>query len=204
VATGTTGINVFANGIDTRTRGADLIFNFPVDYAFGNVDWSIGATYNDTSITKLPGTPALLAGATLYDSWAISDLTTATPKYVVNLGALWTYGKYTVNLLEKVYGASSEWKNDNGDNPTNVPVYFKSRIGVSPITNLDVSYQAHDHLKLSIGAINLFNRFPNHLNGEMLARYTAAHDNSAVFNYPTFSPYGIDGGFYYAKATFTF
>lgn len=204
VKNGTTGINVFANGIDTRTRGADLVFNFPVDYALGKVDWSIGATYNITTLTKLPGTPAQLAGATLYDATAISDLTTATPRYVVNLGALWTYDKYTVNLLEKVYGASSEWVSDYGDNSTNNPVYFKSTIGVAAITNLDFGYQARDHLKVNIGANNLFNRFPNHLNGVLVARYVAADDNSAVFNYPQWSPYGIDGGFYYVKATFTF
>jgi iron complex outermembrane receptor protein len=204
VATGSTGINLFANGIDTRTRGADLVFNFPVDYGFGKIDWSVGATYNDTSITKLPAGPAQLAGAQLYDATAISDLTTATPKYIVNLGALWTYGKYTVNLLEKIYGPSSEWENDHGDNPKNIPVYFKSSIGVSPITNLDLAYQVQDHLKLSIGAVNLFNKFPNHLNGELLARYASHDDTSAVFDYSSWSPYGIDGGFYYARATFTF
>jgi iron complex outermembrane receptor protein len=204
VATGSTGINLFANGIDTRTRGADLVFSFPVDYAFGKVDWSIGATYNDTAITKLPAGPAQLAGAQLYDATAISDLTTATPKYIVNLGALWTYGKYSVNLLEKVYGPSSEYENDDGDNSTNTPIYYKSSIGVSPITNLDLAIQIQEHLKLSIGAVNLFNKFPNHLNGTELAHFTAYDDNQAVFNYPQWSPYGIDGGFYYAKATFTF
>jgi iron complex outermembrane recepter protein len=204
VATGSTGINLFANGIDTRTRGADLVFNFPVDYVFGKVDWSIGATYNDTTLTKLPAAPAQLGGAQLYDQTAISDLTTATPKYIVNLGALWTYGKYTVNLLEKIYGPSSEYENDDGDNPTNTPIYYKSTIGLSPITNLDVSYQAIEHVKLSAGAVNLFNKFPNHLNGTELAHFTAADDNSAVFNYPQWSPYGIDGGFYYVKATVTF
>ena len=35
LATGTTGINVFVNGIDTRTRGADLSFDMPVNYAIG-------------------------------------------------------------------------------------------------------------------------------------------------------------------------
>jgi iron complex outermembrane recepter protein len=204
VATGSTGINLFANGIDTRTRGADLVFNFPVDYAFGKVDWSIGATYNDTAITKLPTGPAQLAGAQLYDATAISDLTTATPKYIVNLGALWTYGKYSINLLEKVYGPSSEYENDDGDNSTNTPIYYKSSIGVSPITNLDLAIQIQEHLKLSIGAVNLFNKFPNHLNGTELAHFTAYGDNQAVFNYSQWSPYGIDGGFYYAKATFTF
>ena len=204
VATGSTGINLFANGIDTRTRGADLVFNFPVDYVFGKVDWSIGATYNDTALTKLPAAPAQLGGAQLYDATAISDLTTATPKYIVNLGALWTYGKYTVNLLEKIYGPSSEYENDDGDNATNVPIYYKSTIGLSPITNLDVAYQVQEHVKLSVGAVNLFNKFPNHLNGTELAHFTAADDNSAVFNYPQWSPYGIDGGFYYAKATVMF
>jgi iron complex outermembrane receptor protein len=204
VAHGTTGINVFANGIDTRTRGADLVFDFPVDYEFGRIDWSIGATYTDTTITKVPGTPALLAGSLLYDSTALSDLTTANPKYVVNLGALWTYNKYSVNLLEKVYGASSEWENDNGDNSTNNPVYFKSTIGVTAITNLDLAYEVMQHLKVSVGANNLFNHFPNHLNGELLRRYTLADDNSAVFNYPQWSPYGINGGFYYVKARWTF
>jgi iron complex outermembrane receptor protein len=204
VATGTTGINVFANGIDTRTRGADLVFNFPVEYEFGKIDWSVGGTYNETNITKLPGAPAQLAGSTLYDATAISDLTTATPRYVINLGALWTYDKYSINLVEKVYGASSEWENDDGDNPTNTPVYFKSTVGVSPITNLDLACQIREHLKLSIGAINLFNKFPNHLNGELLARYTAHDDNAAVFNYSQWSPYGIDGGFYYARALLTF
>jgi iron complex outermembrane recepter protein len=75
---------------------------------------------------------------------------------------------------------------------------------VTAITNLDLAYQAMDHLKLHVGANNLFNRFPNHLNGVLVARYVAADDNSAVFNYPQWSPYGIDGGFYYAKATFSF
>jgi iron complex outermembrane recepter protein len=122
-ATGTTGINVFANGIDTRTRGADLVFDFPVDYAFAKVNWSIGATYTDTTITKFASTPAALAGNVnglpaneLYDPEAYSDLTTANPKFVINLGALMTLGDWTVNLVEKIYGPSSEYENDDGDN----------------------------------------------------------------------------------------
>ena len=123
--TGTVGVNVFANGIDTRTRGGDLTFDFPMDYGFVKVDWSIGATYNDTTITKYATTPAALAGVNtatglatneLYDPTAYSDLTTANPKYVINLGGLVTAGKLTVNLVERVFGSSSEYENDDGDN----------------------------------------------------------------------------------------
>jgi iron complex outermembrane recepter protein len=204
IVCGSYGINVFANGIDTRTRGADLVFDFPYDYSFGSINWSVSATYNDTTITKYATTPASLAGATLYDVEAYSELTTASPKYVVNLGALLTVEKFTVNLVEKIYGPSSDYENDDGDNPTNANEYFKDAVGITAITNLDVGYQFTDKLKLSLGAQNLFNRFPNKLNGNILSHENAASDNAAVTQYPLFSPFGINGGFYYAKAVYRF
>jgi iron complex outermembrane receptor protein len=234
VQTGTTGVNVFANGIDTRTRGGDLTFDFPMDYGFAKVDWSIGATYNDTTITKYATTPAALAGINpatglatneLYDPTAYSDLTTANPKYVINLGGLVTAGKLTVNLVERVFGSSSEYENDDGDNggtgPGTVAAcvphpgtlficpggfdYFKSTIGVTAITNLDVSYQMQEHMRFSIGANNLFNKFPNKESATLLSHTQsfAYGDNAGVTQYPGFSPYGINGGFYYLKAVYS-
>jgi iron complex outermembrane receptor protein len=231
LATGSTGVNVFANGIDTQTRGADLTFDFPMDFGWSKVDWSVGATYNDTYITKAGNTPATLAAVgtngiptnELYDPTAYSDLTSAAPKYIVNLGAVFTMGNLSVNLLEKIYGPSSEYQNDDGDNggggvPACVPKagtnficpggfdYFESRIGVTPITNLDIAYQVREHLKLSIGAVNLFNKFPGRLNAEQLAHTNnfAFGDNAGVTQYPVFSPFGINGGFYYVKAQYKF
>jgi iron complex outermembrane receptor protein len=237
LSSGTTGINVFANGIDTRTRGADLVFDFPVEYSFGKIVWSVGATYNDTTITKYAGTPALLAGGNpptneLYDPTAYSDLTTANPKYVVNLGALWTTGKLAVNLVEKIYGPSSEFQNDDGDNgptgpggtylATDYPActtkpgtlficpggfdYFQSKIGVTAITNLDLSYKMNEHVKFTVGANNLFNKFPGKLNATQRGHENSFSygDNAGVTQYPTFSPFGINGGFYYVKGSYAF
>ena len=201
---GSYGINIFANGIDTRTRGADLVFNFPYDYNFGSITYSVGATYNDTTITNPGYTPSGLVGYALYDQTAYSELTTATPKYVVNLGALMTVDKLTVNLVEKIYGPSSDYENDDGDNASNTLEYYKDSIGVTAITNLDIGFQFKEHLKLSVGAQNLFNRFPNKLNSNILQHEIAAGDNAAVTQYPIFSPFGINGGFYYVKALYTF
>ncbi len=202
----TTGINIFANGIDTSTQGADLVFDFPSDYNFGHVDWSVGATFNHTEITKLPPTPVQLVGQALYNATATSDLTEASPRYVINLGALWTVGKLAVNLEEQIYGKTSEWDNDDGDNPSNTLEYFESTIGVTPITNLDVSYQFTSHFKLSAGATNLFDRYPDKYNATLLAHYDnfAYGDTLGVFQYPTFSPFGINGGFYYVRGTLSF
>src|SRR6202011_35235 len=127
----TGGINLFAHAIDTRTRGADVVFDFLVEYDFGKIDWSIGATYNDTTVTKYATTPALLAGVVdglptneVYDPQAYSELTTANPKYIVNLGANYTYQKFSVMLLEKIYGPASEYENDDGDNGGTGPGTF--------------------------------------------------------------------------------
>lgn len=202
--TGSYGINIFANGIDTRTRGADLVFDFPYEYNFGRINWSIGATYNNTTITKQGTTPAPLVPNVLYDQEAYSELTTATPKYVVNLGALISVEKLTVNLVEKIYGPASDYENDDGDNPSGNFQYFQDKIGVTAITNLDIAYGFTDHMTFSVGATNLFNRFPNKLNSNILNREMAAQDNAAVTQYPLFSPFGINGGFYYAKMLFKF
>jgi len=206
VANGTTSVAVFANGIDTRTRGADLTLDFPSNGPIGYIDWSIGAEYNQTAITRVPGTPAQLVGLTLYNATALSDLTTASPKTVINLDARWTSGKASINLLEKIYGASSEWEYDNADNPQNVLLPFRSTIGVTPITNLDLGYRFTANFKADVGALNLFDRYPNKLNGVLRSHYdnAAYNDNLGVQQYPSFSPFGIDGGFYYLRGTFTF
>ena len=204
LASGSYGISLFANGIDTRTRGADLVFNFPYDYGWAQIDYTIGATYNDTAITKYGTTPTVLQPNVLYDAEAYSELTTATPKYVVNFGALINIEKLSVNVVEKIYGPSADYENDDGDNPTGSFQYFKDQINLTAITNLDIGYGFTDHLKVSVGATNLFNRYPNKLNSNILSREIAAGDNAAVTQYPGFSPFGINGGFYYVKAAFKF
>ena len=205
LAFGESGVNVFTNGINTRTRGGDLTFDFPVDHPFGHVNYSIGATYNDTVVTGFRATPAQLGSAPLFDETAFSDLTTANPRYVVNLGMLWTAGNASINFLEKIYGPSAEFENDDSDNPAGRIQYFRTDIPVTAITNIDLSYQFRKHLKLSIGATNLFNHYPPTLNHTLLAHYNdfVYGDNQGVQQYPAFSPFGINGGFYYAKVLCT-
>lgn len=206
LATGSTGVTLFANGIDTGTQGADLSLQFLSHYRFGRIDWSVRATYNRTEITKAPAPPPQLSGLTLYNATALSDLTTASPRYVINLGALWSERKWAVKLQEQIYGKSSEWNGDNGDNPTHAVEWFNSTIGVTPITNLQVSYRLLRYLTLRAGARNLFNRYPSKYNPTLLAHYNdfPYGDVQGVFQYPMFSPFGINGGYYYASASVRF
>jgi iron complex outermembrane receptor protein len=57
---------------------------------------------------------------------------------------------------------------------------------------------------LGIGAINLLDRYPNEVNGNLLAGYAATYNRSTVNIYPQFSPFGFNGGFYYLRASYSF
>ena len=150
--------------------------------------------------------PPAFAGQSLYDTRAISDITEASPKFVLGAGADWSWNNLTVNVLEKLYGPSAEWAQDGGHTllANGQPKYFKSTIGTIPITNLDVGYHLNKWVKVDIGALNLFDRFPPRRNAQMLASFFSHANSTGAQVQPIWSPFGIDGGYYYAKATISF
>ncbi|MET0499010.1 MAG: hypothetical protein ABW106_12175, partial [Steroidobacteraceae bacterium] len=76
--------------------------------------------------------------------------------------------------------------------------------GVTPITDLEFAYQVTDAVKFTVGANNLFNEYPDKKNAALQKVYFDSNNNSAVTTYPTFSPFGINGGYYYGKLSFNF
>jgi len=216
---GTTGVNLFANGVDTRTRGVDFTLASPQDLNFGHIDFTIGGSFNYTVATKvLAGTPEI-GGQALFDAQAITALTSQSPRFTVNFGAHYTVSQYYVDLHEILYGKTSSCDNfdsNTSKTPYGTPCaaygvtaagglyYYQDHIGTVGITNLELGANITDRVLLAIGANNVFNRFPNVVNPANTELNAAVFDNSAVEKYPPFSPFGIDGGFYYARVHFKF
>ena len=190
------GVSVFTNGVDTETSGLEFTANYSSDFGdLGHVDWSASANFNTTKITKVAATPVAVSPQPLFSPTARSYLTTASPKAKVSFGALWTLSKWTANLRETIYGKTSDLQSINGG------FYASETSPVQGITDLEVSYALTPKLKLAVGANNLFdvkakNR-PQTASGPL--------DGSNVYDAPLgLTPYGINGGFYYARATFSF
>ena len=195
-----TGINIFSNAIDTRSRGLELVATTSSSHgSYGRVDWSAAANYNVVKVMKINQAPSQLQPQLLLDRTAISDIETASPKMRVNLGALWKVGPWTVNLRESLYGKSSEMQSPDGG-----ATYFKTEIGKLAVTDLEVAYKISQAWTLALGANNLFNKYPDGINPEVLRIQRENLDNTAVTIYPSFSPIGINGGYYYARANFKF
>jgi iron complex outermembrane receptor protein len=219
LANGSTGVNLFANGIDTRTRGVDFTLISPQDFNFGHFDFTLGGSFNYTVATRVAsGTPEI-GGQALFDAQSVTALTSQSPRITVNIGAHYTVSNYYVDLHEIIYGKSSSCDNPDSDKsatPYGTPCaaygvtaasglyYYQDHIGTAAITNVELGTNLTDRLTLAIGANNLFDRYPNRVNPANTAVESAGFDNAAVEKYPPFSPFGIDGGFYYARLHFKF
>jgi iron complex outermembrane receptor protein len=202
------GISVFTNGANTKTQGVELTANYASDFGdMGHVDWTLGVNYNKTTLTKQQPLPAAVMSpaigqTVLLGPNAVDTLTTAVPREKVVLGAFWSLGKWSANLRETVFGEASERYSLDGTGNGGV----KTKIPVTSITDLEVDYAILDDLKLALGANNLFDHkppgMPNVPNG---AGGVRPADGNNVYGEPLqYSPWGINGGYYYARVTFTF
>jgi iron complex outermembrane recepter protein len=204
----TDSVNFFTNGVDTSTNGADLHVAYVTQFdRFGRVDWSVDANYNKTEITSVRSTPAALAalqgpGApiTVLNVTGFAGLTTAQPKYNLQFGGLWTLDRLSVNLREVIHDTTTGITSVEGNG---VQSFYDTKSGVIPITNLDIGYDVLKALKLSIGAVNIFNRYPDRVPAALLTYYGNLGQAFGATQYAA-SPIGIDGGYYYAKVTYTF
>ncbi|MBS0364142.1 MAG: TonB-dependent receptor [Proteobacteria bacterium] len=198
------GISVFTNAVDTRTRGVEATVNYASDFGeYGHVDWTLGVNYNKTDVTKLAPLPAqdfsaaptVITQTSLLSPNALTGLTTATPREKVVGNAYWTKGKWSANLRESIYGESSELTST-----ANITTNLK--IPAAAITDIMVAYKVTDAVKLEVGANNLFDKMPPTVPNLSIGRPATGGN---VWNAPmTFSPYGINGGYYYGRVTVTF
>jgi iron complex outermembrane receptor protein len=208
------GISVFTNGAKTKTDGVEFTGNYASDFAdMGHVDWTVGVNYNKTKLDSQNPLPAQVANpaigqTVLLGPNAVDTLTTAPPKYKVVLAALWTKDKWSVNLRETVFGETTErYSLDGTGNFAREGVDgATAKIPVSWITDLEVDYALREDLKLAVGANNLFNHHPPGIplvpNG---AGGVRPADGNNVYGEPLqFSPFGINGGYYYGRITYNF
>ncbi len=180
----------YTNGADTRTNGVDVVGEYTSDFKqYGLVKWSAGYAWDKTEITHLKSTPTVLQnlGYALFNRQQQGDLTVGTPRDKLVFGGNWLYERFTTDLRLTRYGQYTE----TGTVASNDRVY-----GAKWITDLDVAFEASKHVTVAVGANNLFDVYPDKIGIVDAKTGTGA--------YGSFSPFGITGGFYYARLAYSF
>ena len=207
---GTVSIQTFVNGADMTTRGIDFAAHYDMPTGIGMINWSFSANYNENKVDKIAALPSALYVSTvdptktqLANKYTVWQMEHSTPKVRATLGAYWESSMFSVNLRESFYSKVSSLISA----PSNCTCSGDVKIPVNSafLTDLEVGFKPTESLKFSIGANNLFNHYPTKTRSDVMAAYLAnASTSYATQKYPSISPFGINGGYYYARVNVTF
>lgn len=198
----------FFNGIDTRTKGFDLIATYRTNLGdYGTLSLTGGYNWNDVDITGRrtnPGNLAQVPGIDLFGRLESLRIERGQPRDRINLGADWEWNWLSatirVNRFGEVFSPGATALND---------VLLEPRW----ITDLEFRLSPEggivDGLELAVGANNLFDEYPT-VNpvGRAIDPATGQLANLSVNNYflpfSSFSPFGFNGRFLYARLSYAF
>ncbi len=175
-------VNYFTNGFDTTTSGLDVIGTYRTDLGDGKLNMTLAYNYNKSEVTDFD--PQVISNAQR------SDIANFAPHHRAILSGGFELGDFAINARQNYY---SSWSVQAD--------YPGQRFGAKFTSDLDVSYTFMDHYTLTVGANNLFNTKPDRIapttSNPIFALTNSTSDGQI---YPrSGGPFGINGGFWYAR-----
>ncbi|PYQ50776.1 MAG: hypothetical protein DMF78_14765 [Acidobacteria bacterium] len=188
----------FTNGIDTKTRGLDVIADYRRNLGPSST-LRLQAAYNrtQTKFLRIADTPPALSsflGTAAFQNILFNDteqrrLQCGQPGSNLRLTTDWSRGGWAATFKEIQHGHYCSI--EDRPTPTSEPQRYKPEW----FTNLEVSYR-RAHYMLGLGVENLFNKLPEH------------NDPIVAFNnirtFPRNAPFGYNGRYLYAKGSLRF
>lgn len=203
-AAGATSAQFFLNGANTETEGFDLITTYSgIELGQGTLDITFAANKTETDVTDIytGGGLAAVDPETVFTSQDISIIEEWQPEDRINLSGLYMLGNWQANLTLNRFG---EYTVEDGGRQT---------YGAVIVTDLNVRYAFDNGLSFNVGGNNIFDEYPdkNEIgNGRGGTLEDAPGGNiivssPGVFTYSRRSaPFGFNGAYWYAGATYQF
>jgi iron complex outermembrane receptor protein len=200
--TGIGGVQYFTNGLDTRTQGVDVTANLRVPTGTaGILDLNGSVNYTKNKILRVDPLPAVLvaAGSTepgLLDSVTAIGIEDERPDWRGTLQANYTLGRFTALGRYSYFGGFSSAQPGFCD-------LCRENYGGKSLFDAEVGY-AFDFIKLSVGARNLFDTYPDQPSSPVVVDEFGDtskdfNDNFGTFPWAAASPFGYNGRYVYAR-----
>ena len=199
--TGQTSARFFTNAIDTRTNGVDLVANYGVtlaDQATLRMTW--GTNWGRTFVTRISDNPPQLAAlnAKLFARVERNRVEEAQPRLNSRLSISYSRKALSFEVQHAYFGSFTLRPGaivDGAGNP--VPVVTSAQADQTYrgrwISDVSTSYK-FTRFTLTGGLDNAFNIYPD--------RNIPINANSGIFQYSSFSPFGFNGRFVYARISY--
>ncbi len=196
---GVTGAQFFANAVDTKTTGLDVVAAYARGMGSGTLTVTGSASLTKTEVERvnIPQAMAnIFAGgnldsvrAKLLNREDQNRLEDALPHQKASLGARYVLGRFGGLARATYYGAIRYLNPLSSTND--------ERFGAKTLLDLDLSYALRDGVRLAVGGNNVFNTYPD-------PQVKAANISSGRFIYSRrVTQFGMNGGFYYARLQLT-
>jgi len=181
----------FTNAIDTHTAGVDVVGRYAFDLGPAGVTRFTGG-YNHTRsrVTRVASTPPALAAqqSALFDRVERGRIEIGQPHETISLTLDHTLRRFAANLHVQKYG-------EVGFRGSATDPALDQTFSAKWITDLNASYSLLRALRLTVGANNLFDVYPD--------KQIAANNNGGIFQYSnTVTTFGFNGRFVYVKARY--
>ncbi|MDZ4372101.1 MAG: TonB-dependent receptor, partial [Phenylobacterium sp.] len=178
-------VRFFANQANVTIEGVDVVARYNWMWnGVGQFGATLGANFNDVSIDSINPNPPALAGTGLVLVGRVSQgyLTQWAPDSKITASLNYASGPFAVDFTAVRYGKYT----NTVANPANDQVF-----GAQWVAKLAVSYSFWDQTKITIGADNLFDSYPD--------RPFPQNRFNGFNNYDLVAPEGGNGGYYYVS-----
>ncbi|MDC9512110.1 TonB-dependent receptor [Pseudoalteromonas sp. CST5] len=177
-------VSFFTNDFDTTTQGIDLVANYTADMLGGSSTFSLAYNWNETEVTKF---------SDITGEFKVKRLEEDLPNHRATLTWAQQWESFSMFTRANYYG---EYQG------VHVDYDATAKTADAAVTiDAEITYFLNESISFSVGAQNIFDQDAEKLDFE---DRTGIPNNNWGGQYYETSPYGINGGFYYAKATYTF
>ncbi len=188
---GVSGGRFFTNAINTRTQGADFVANYGVQAgALGFIRLTGAYNVTENRVTFVKPTPAELntQGEALFGRVERGRIELGQPRSNLLLSANLSRRALDFTLRAQRFG-------EVVSRGTSAEGLLDNTFGAKVITDLSLSYTLPRAVRLTLGADNLLDVYPD-VN-------SAATNNGGIFPFSGISPFGFNGRYIYARLSVT-
>jgi iron complex outermembrane recepter protein len=186
-------VSFFTNAINTRTKGIDIIIDGNWNNKKESFGLSLAANFNSTQLYGKIKTSDKLetiaqSATTLFNNEDKARLEKGQPGSKIILSINYKTGNIKLNIRNTRFGKTMIAP------LTTDPEYFSSKI----LTDISLAYSISSWATITIGTNNIANIYP-----DRLKHYDNTGQGSWIYS-PEASPFGFNGGYYFATMTFNF
>jgi iron complex outermembrane recepter protein len=193
-AQGLTSFNFFVNGYKTRTQGLDLVLSYGIEVSQkSQINITGAANFNKTKVQSFD--------AGVIDARQRQYIEDRLPKRVLILAVEYVLGPASILARARDYASWTEPLDPTTD--ANGTLIYNQKFTEEVFFDLAASYGITKNARLTLGAENIFNNYPDKAkfpNTQEAAAAGAIPSNGRI--YPSQRPYESDGARYYARLNF--